>query len=336
MVAPAFATPQRRASQESPIAGSRAPRSSHEVKAKLDFIIAGVSKSGTTFLHESLKSNEHISIPNREVTSFFPANFSRNSVDALLKELNTSNTCGIKRPDYIFNLNAMENIRSTCGGVKLIVCLRDPVVRAISHFYHFRAIGQVRMCSFETFAEAILNDDLACLGPRAHEIGVQSCYGDAIENARRLFGQNNVLLLNFEALIREPEGALTKACHFLQIPRHELPRMPLVPQKVNYSEYWQRWNAQACRFEGICNEDNVVIAYRKQPLSKVRTVLADCCRMIAYAGKRSPEKPPFSAVWLDRLQEHFASVYSFLDAQGMALEELSHLKEQTDPHRVIR
>jgi hypothetical protein len=106
----------------------------------------------------------------------------------LERELDYSKLVGIKRPDLIFNFNALHNVRMVAGdSIKIIVLLRDPVARAISQFFHFRGLALIKFCSFRDFVDAILGGTLPSLGLRAHEIDAHSRYRDAIDNARRHF-----------------------------------------------------------------------------------------------------------------------------------------------------
>lgn len=292
---------------------------------KLDFVIAGAPKSGTSFLHNWLLANPALSIPDREIVTFLPEFYSHQAVTALGNELDPAKIVGVKRPDYLFNFNAMHNLRETCGDVKIIAVLRDPVVRCISHFYHLRRYAFTPFVSFETFVETVLDGALPSFGVRGPQIEQHSFYEAAVQNARRLFGDGALHIINFEDLSRATKPTTAAVSRFIGVEPVEAPPMREIPQQVIYNDEWQKLWAAACREEGFCNEDGVVIGYRKRPLSKAREKRAEDYRHRA-AQFREAEKPRFPRALLDALHAYFAPEYEFLAREGLTFAEFDRMR----------
>ena len=295
-------------------------------RINFSFMIGGSSKSGTSFLHEALMKNPGIHLPPREVHEFLPGYFSPQCLTTLEKDLDYSKIVGIKRPDLIFNFNAIHNVRRIAGpDIKTIIILRDPVVRAISHFFHFRGLAQIKFCSFDAFADALTRGDLPSLGLRAHEIELHSRYREAIEHCKSLFGASNMLLINFEDLTTDPQTSTDRVCAFIGAAPSPVPEMPFIPQRVFYNESSQIYLARAARLEGYCGPHRAVVAYRQQPTSWPRRFMARRFREKASLQDNATTKPQFLSKALDRLKEHFLHEYAYAESLGLTFTELNSL-----------
>lgn len=124
-----------------------------------DFIVVGCAKAGTTSLFNLLNSHDEIYIPKIKETRFFsqmPTNqlgdgFAnggiRNTKDYLNLFTNFSHKiCGDMSNDYfyhykksIYNIKKIYNAKN-CDLPKIIILIRNPYSRVISHFYHIKRI----------------------------------------------------------------------------------------------------------------------------------------------------------------------------------------------------
>lgn len=110
-------------------------------KPRLDFIVAGVQKGGTSALDYYLRQHGEINMGKKKELHFFDTEkfFSGPEVnyELLHKKLqrrpNTKIT-GESTPSYIYWNNAIERIKSYNPEIKLIVILRNPIDRAFSHW----------------------------------------------------------------------------------------------------------------------------------------------------------------------------------------------------------
>lgn len=106
---------------------------------RLDFIIIAAQKSGTTFIHECLKENPEIYMPDSETPIFSDPLFKdkayfNNVVSDL--EMHKSKITGIKRPSFMFRPHVAQRIKRFVPNAKFIISLRNPVDRAVSGYFH--------------------------------------------------------------------------------------------------------------------------------------------------------------------------------------------------------
>jgi hypothetical protein len=115
---------------------------------RLDFIVAGAQKSGTTALHYFLSKHPNIALPDRQELHFF------DNEELFAREVNYDvlhlpfhprrqwQIAGECTPSYIYWKPAMQRIANYRGDMKLIILLRNPVDRAFSHWNMQRFKGR--------------------------------------------------------------------------------------------------------------------------------------------------------------------------------------------------
>src|SRR6266853_2216906 len=115
---------------------------------RLDFILAGAQKSGTTALHYFLAKHPHITMGDQQEMHFFDDDtMFAGSVDyeQLHKhypQLAPSTIAGDCTPSYIYCEPATERIWQYNPKIKLLVLLRNPVERAFAHWNMQRFKGR--------------------------------------------------------------------------------------------------------------------------------------------------------------------------------------------------
>ncbi|HEY9295730.1 MAG TPA: sulfotransferase domain-containing protein, partial [Phormidium sp.] len=113
------------------------------VECQPDFIIIGAQKCGTTSLYEYLIQHPQILAASKKEVHFFDLNFAK-GVDwyrQQFKPVSQKSITGEASPYYIFHPLVPQRIYQLFPQVKLIVLLRNPVERAISHYYHEVRLG---------------------------------------------------------------------------------------------------------------------------------------------------------------------------------------------------
>src|SRR5260370_2732747 len=126
---------------------------------RLDFIVAGAQKSGTTALHYFLEKHPNITMGDQQEIHFFDdeAMF----VDQVdYKQLHKhypllapSTIAGDCTPSYIYYEPAAERIWKYNPTIKLIVLLRNPVERAFAHWNMQRFKGREPLDFFDAVRE---------------------------------------------------------------------------------------------------------------------------------------------------------------------------------------
>ncbi len=211
----------------------------------VNFSIVGAQKGGTTSLDRYLSQHPQIrTAPQKEVHFFdlqferghewyesqFPIDRDNNPFDRDLK-------VGEASPYYLFHPCVPERMASVYPGIKLIVMLREPVDRAISHYHHAVRHG------FEplSFAEAIvaepdrLRDEAAKLicghvdfsySHQHHSYLARGRYLEQIQCWEQFFPRSQFLYTDSACFFADPEPELLRVCDFLGVEPFTLPEYP--------------------------------------------------------------------------------------------------------------
>ena len=106
-----------------------------------DFIIVGAQKCGTTTIIKSLEKHPKIAVTNYtykdkaygEVHFFNKSHMFLNGINWYKSLFNKNKVSGEKTPCYMTKKSTMARIKKNLPNVKIIICLRDPIKRIISH-----------------------------------------------------------------------------------------------------------------------------------------------------------------------------------------------------------
>ena len=208
-------------------------RRSHQKPEKLDFIIAGAQKAGTSALADFLESHPRVQMPHKDelhrtvqpARHFFDdeERFAQEPVDYSPLERGcfrkrAENLLGSTTPIYIYWKPAMERIRNYNEKIKLIVLLRDPAARAFSHWNMQRD----RDLEPLDFLEAVAAEQERALAAeplqlRKHSYVDRGFYAEQMARVFRFFPREQVQAIKFEEFRRDPHATLEATCAFLGI-----------------------------------------------------------------------------------------------------------------------
>lgn len=209
-----------------------------------DFFIAGVPKAGTTALHSALAKHPELYLSPVKEPKFFltdgpppteggpgdaktyrehiwrPADYEElfaGAPPAVLK--------GESTPFYLFSEVAQERIHALIPQAKLIVVLRDPVERAHSNWTHMWSAG---LDPCEDFVQACEREPARVAAGwadfwRYTELGK---YGEQLNRLYKRFPPEQVKLLRYRSLVRNPAQALDQVCEFLGVSTGQLTELP--------------------------------------------------------------------------------------------------------------
>ncbi|MTI31884.1 sulfotransferase domain-containing protein, partial [Xanthovirga aplysinae] len=127
---------------------------------KIDFFCIGAQKSGTTSLFHYLKEHPKINLPaNKEAPYFYKRYKDSNLEDYFQRSFKISREKGIKtgtiNPHYMCFPGAAKEIYHYNPSAKILVTLRDPVERLISHVKMCLRKG-VRLKDYDQLLNALL------------------------------------------------------------------------------------------------------------------------------------------------------------------------------------
>jgi sulfotransferase family protein len=201
-----------------------------------DFIVAGVQKGGTTFLYQEMLRHPDVRGSLTKEVHFFDENFDK-GIDWYSAMFPRSRSGaqilrGEASPAYIFHPAAVRRIADTLTDTRLIVIVRDPVQRALSHYNHERRLG-FEPCA--TFEEALALEDSRVVeefemlsnGSMARSFAVghfayarRGLYADQLKRATKLIGRERLLVLVSEDMFADPSGTTSQALEFVGATPH--------------------------------------------------------------------------------------------------------------------
>jgi len=191
------------------------------------FIIPGAPRSGTTYLYEVLNRHPEIYLakPRQPEPKFFLRDdlYSLgldHYLDTWFSDVPQGCLAGEKTSNYMENPFAAERIRKTLPDIRLVFILRDPVDRAYSNYLWSRLHGHETE-GFETALgleeerEKSLPEELRYARP--HDFFNRGLYAKHLRPFFELFPREQLLVLNFGDIKRDPAGLVTRLHRFLDV-----------------------------------------------------------------------------------------------------------------------
>jgi len=200
---------------------------------KVDFIIIGAQRCGTTSLWNYLKEHPGISVPNKKELHYFDNRFDKD-VSWYLKYFNNlEGITGEASPYYLMHPHCPRRIYEFDKSIKFIVLLRDPVDRAYSHYYHEVDMGK----ETRSFEEAIEKEQFSLRGEynkMLKDLSYNSFYlnhssyterGKYAIQLKRWFGyfpKDQFLILKSESFFLSIKETMNKVFRFLGLDEFEI------------------------------------------------------------------------------------------------------------------
>jgi len=201
----------------------------------IDAIHIGPQKSATTWLFACFREHPQISCAKRHCIHFFDIFYVRGHqwYEKQFQDPQPDTAIIDFTPSYLRSPWAPPRIFMENPQVRLLCCLRHPVERAFSHYWHEK---KKKKYNFD-FAEILENYDLfsSWLEP--------GFYAKHLERYLALFPRENLLIQDFDELEKDPVAFLRQAERFLEVDENPvLP--PMVWKKVNQAGERQTWAAR--------------------------------------------------------------------------------------------
>jgi len=192
-----------------------------------NFLVIGTQKGGTTSLEQALRQHKQIFIPAKKEVHYFSL-FSSQPLEWYANhfiEAKTEQICAEATPYYLFHPAAAERINQSLSKVKLIVLLRDPVERLLSHYFHARRLGNESLGLSDALAAE--NERLAGAEAQLMSAGgvhqahqkqsyfSRSCYEKQLPRFDLWQQTDRLLILRSEDLFEQPQQTLAKVLAFI-------------------------------------------------------------------------------------------------------------------------
>jgi hypothetical protein len=217
--------------------------------------IAGAQKSGTTTLCHALEQHPQAVVSSPKEPAFF--SYAANLAAPELYKENfrmthaTMPTAIIDGSNvYMVAPSVPERMRDMLGdNLRFVFCLREPVARAISGYWHQAKKGRERrtlsevlsfagdtidaaLCKEQEHLDRAVRDGLVDISGISQRFDDplwnfrylrNSLYTDDIERFASIFGADRIKVILFEELVREPHASLTSVAAFLGLDSNRFP-----------------------------------------------------------------------------------------------------------------
>lgn len=213
-------------------------------RPKVDFVIAGAQKSGTTALAHFLSQHPDIAMAMSEGHVFDAPDYSADWTPAEIDQHyhgrfgpgDGKSLHGESTPVYLFLPDVPGELARYNPDLKIVVALRDPVQRAVSHYVMERARGKERLPLWlallaEPFRLRRRGDPRGRESAvRRHSYRSRGLYSRQLRNLYGVFPQDRVLVLRTEDLLADHDATLERTFAFLGV-RHDV----RIPQEIVFA-----------------------------------------------------------------------------------------------------
>ena len=274
-------------------------------KDKIDFVIVGGQKCGTTLALDMMRVHPDLFMPDGETTLFDRA---RDDLDRDIAQFflgvpdeKRGKQVGIKRPTYLTNEEVPARIHHHNPHVKIIAMVRNPMERARAAYFHMIKSAQLPVLDFETGMNAILDGGFGPEVPLSQTVLTMSFQGRGLNRYVDLFGRSQVHACLFDDLKTDFDGLFTRMHLFLGVNPMDLSQWhDHRPQEVIYSIERLKWLSQAAPHRYHLNEFGIAVRrktdHTPEDIHKIEMIeMTDHVRMEPKYGNAKPTPSP--ALW---------------------------------------
>lgn len=184
---------------------------------RIDFIVCGVQKAGTTTLDRLLRSHTSLVLGLKKEIHFFdlsPTDWARPDYapyHAFFPDWDPAKKRGEVTPSYIFLPGVLERIRDYNPTIRLVAAFRNPIDRAFSGWRMERSRGAEPL----SFAEAVREQGRKRLiesaqAARSYSYVERGFYGQQLKRLLALFPREAFLPLDFDELATDQRALLSR------------------------------------------------------------------------------------------------------------------------------
>ena len=191
---------------------------------KPNFICIGAAKAGTTTLYDVLREHPQIYLPPVKETHFFDdtkywEKGAKWYFDEYFSNVQNEIAVGEMTPSYVFFEEVPSRIAETLGtNIKLILMLRNPVTRAISHYKMHISRGNETLPlsqAFEAEPERLKSDDYQIRA--RHSYWSRGYYSEQIQRWWDIFSKENIHIVLFEDYLKDKNAIYEGIQDFLGV-----------------------------------------------------------------------------------------------------------------------
>lgn len=198
---------------------------------KIDFMGIGSPRCASCWIDNCLKDHHEITCLN--ATKFFIQDPIYQKGINYYKQQYPKNTKTTIKGEYdsgcLHQAKAAERIKKHFPNAKLIVCIRNPIERAYSHFLLHDLKGKNLNKSFNDF---IHNPESRYIWP--------GFYAHHLKEYFKHFNKKQILVMIYEDIKKDPTAFIQKIYKFLEVDDNFIPET--ISKKVNYTGYYKPYS----------------------------------------------------------------------------------------------
>jgi len=188
---------------------------------KIDFIGAGFSRCGTTWLYRCLKEHPEICMSEPKETNFFQLEKPESKLGHYSKfflKCKKNQIKGEVNPSYATNEGARKKIKKVNPNIKILFIIRTPIERSISQYLYGNKYSKEKKININ---EKELKEKW---GNKQH-------YYKYLKIWYNTFPKENIYIINLDEVEDKPRKTLENLYSFLEVDKNFIPS--LINQKEN-------------------------------------------------------------------------------------------------------
>jgi len=184
-----------------------------------DFVIIGAQKAASTLLQIWLRQHPDVWLPTNENPVFRDPVYSNSTLRRLSETYagKSQQRLGLKCPDYLGRAEVPARLHADLVEPQLIVCLRNPIDRAVSAYFWRMRWGLLPLAPANVGLQRILDGEYSERDPTVGEVLNWGLYHQHLSHYLKYFPREKVLILFEDDLRHSPEDVLGELHEFLNI-----------------------------------------------------------------------------------------------------------------------
>lgn len=181
---------------------------------KVNFFLAGFQKCGSTWLYKCFSEHPQILAPRKDTIHYFTINHHRGTAwyHQFYADHTQQPVLIDATPSYGRDLSSVNRVHQYNPDAKILFCLRNPIDRAFSHYWHKKRKGTIQYEFDDTlFYRGVGNHDLY------KDFVSPGFYYELIKPWIDTFGTQQVKLVFFDDLNKNASAFLADIFSFLEI-----------------------------------------------------------------------------------------------------------------------
>jgi hypothetical protein len=201
-----------------------------------DFVIIGAQKAGTTSLYNCLKQHPSVLPASKKEIHYF-SRFYHKGLPWYLEHFplrEDTLLSGEASPFYLLHPQSARRIADTYPEIKIILILRDPVERAISHYHQQYRRGHEPLPMLEAFQsesdriretwkKLLKNQKVSAIKVQKFSYLKRGEYLEQLQRYESCFAREQIHLMESRTFFFHPRHALSRLFHFLGIDPNFMP-----------------------------------------------------------------------------------------------------------------